>query len=52
MQYAYSMALAALALLAYHAANHFPWLITRAQGRAPLYFGEGLQDQTYMLPQA
>jgi len=31
---------------------HFPWLITDDQGHAVFFFGEGLKDRTYHLPDA
>src|SRR5687768_10136024 len=31
---------------------HFPWLATDDDGRALLFFGEGLDDRQYKLPEA
>ncbi len=29
---------------------HFPWLVTDSKGNASLFFGEGLDDRTYKMP--
>lgn len=38
--------------LAGPAAAHFPWLATDDEGHAVLWFGEGLDDRTYHMPEA
>ena len=44
--------LASLISISDTASAHFPWLSTDTKGRAVLWFGEGIDDTTYHMPDA
>lgn len=44
--------LAVLMLLPQMASAHFPWLVVNSDGKAEYFFGEGLTDRTYHLPES
>lgn len=52
VRFRFTLALAALCLLAGQAQAHFPWLAVDDDGRALVFFGESPDERNYHLPEA
>ena len=52
VRFRFTLALAALCLLAGQAQAHFPWLAVDDDGRALVFFGERPDERNYHLPEA
>ena len=52
VRFRFTLALAALCLVAGQAQAHFPWLAVDGDGRALVFFGESPDERNYHLPEA